>query len=135
MTALLQCGHMFCNDCWRRHLQIQIDDEGQVSFSPLLPCDGRLSGVCLFGIWRLFSSSCSRHMLPPRLFHFARSLNAAGAEQAARMSCPGETVMQGRKSGRCNIIVDERVVEGLLEGGEDRRLLAKCRPLAFQGLC
>mmetsp|Transcript_49385 Transcript_49385/g.116377 ORF Transcript_49385/g.116377 Transcript_49385/m.116377 type:complete len:602 (+) Transcript_49385:258-2063(+) len=73
MTALLQCGHMFCNDCWRRHLQFQIDDQGQ----------------------------------------------------AARISCPGEAVVEGRKIGKCNIIVDERVVERLLEGGADRRLLAK----------
>lgn len=29
MTIIEACGHMFCNECWRRHLQIQIQDEGQ----------------------------------------------------------------------------------------------------------
>ncbi|KAJ1495026.1 hypothetical protein T484DRAFT_2273029 [Baffinella frigidus] len=31
MTALEACGHLFCNDCWRRHLKIQIEDEGQAA--------------------------------------------------------------------------------------------------------
>ena len=24
-------GHLFCNDCWRRHLKVQIEDEGQAA--------------------------------------------------------------------------------------------------------
>eukprot|EP00961_Rhodomonas_salina_P276912 3742122-Rhodomonas_salina.1 len=57
-----------------------------------------------------------------------------GCGQAARISCPGEAVVEGRKIGKCNIIVDERVVERLLEGGADRRLLAKYAPRTARGV-
>mmetsp|Transcript_86290 Transcript_86290/g.230452 ORF Transcript_86290/g.230452 Transcript_86290/m.230452 type:complete len:457 (+) Transcript_86290:124-1494(+) len=83
MTALKQCGHMFCNSCWVRHLEIQIRDEGQ----------------------------------------------------ATRIHCPGELVLEGGKRGKCNILVDEEVVERLLKGAEpeDLGLLDKYRKRLVEG--
>mmetsp|Transcript_18645 Transcript_18645/g.45859 ORF Transcript_18645/g.45859 Transcript_18645/m.45859 type:complete len:553 (-) Transcript_18645:95-1753(-) len=75
MTWSEPCGHVFCNDCWRRHLRVQIEDENQ----------------------------------------------------AARIPCAGETVLPCGKTGRCNIVVDENVVERLLAQGEDKALLKKYR--------
>ena len=37
----MECGHAFCNDCWRHHLRIQIQD----GRSRRLPCMGIRCGV------------------------------------------------------------------------------------------
>ncbi len=55
--------------------------------------------------------------------------------QAARIHCPGELVVEGGKRGKCNILVDEAVVETLLKAGPaaDAALLSKYRKRLVEG--
>ena len=55
--------------------------------------------------------------------------------QAARIHCPGELVLEGGKRGKCNILVDEAVVEKLLKAGPapDTALLSKYRKRLVEG--
>lgn len=41
----------------------------------------------------------------------------------AKIMCAGETQLANGKTGRCNIVLDERMVEELLKQGEDKGLL------------
>ena len=50
----MECGHAFCNDCWRQHLRIQIQ-EGR---SRRLPCMGVRCGVI-----------CDEGQVPPPFRH------------------------------------------------------------------
>ena len=40
-ATAMDCGHLFCNDCWKQHLSIQIGD----GRSRRLPCMGIKCGV------------------------------------------------------------------------------------------
>ena len=55
----------YVSRCWRRHLKVQIEDEGQ----------------------------------------------------AAKIPCAGETTLEGGRTGRCSIVLDEGIVERLLKQG------------------
>lgn len=68
----------------------------------------------------MFCNECWRHHLKVRIHDEG---------EGAKIMCAGESQLENGKSGRCNIVLDEQVVERLLQQGSDKDLLKRysCR--------
>lgn len=64
----------------------------------------------------MFCNNCWRHHLKVRIHDEG---------EGAKIMCAGESQLENGKSGRCNIVLDEQVVERLLKQGSDKDLLKR----------